>query len=140
MEGDEEGRVLAHELFKQTHLNMSRKLRTVVNHNRVNQKVEENSLAWVKAEILLPGASRKLQTKWIGPYRVSEVIPDGSGYRLVNVFDQSVIHRAADKVKPYHDDEQWLIEQQEVFMPEETVPEPVQPRVRRPPPRLIEEM
>ena len=58
----------------------------------------------------------------------------------MNVFDRSEIQRAADKVKPYHGDEQWLTEPQEVFVPEETVPEPVQPRVRRPPPRLIEEM
>lgn len=140
VDSDEEGRVLAHELLKQTHLNMSRKFRAVANRNRVNQRVENNALVWVKAETLLPGASRKLQTKWIGPYRVSETIRDGSAYRLVNVFDRSEIQRAADKVKPYHGDEQWLTEPQEVFVPEAVVPEPVQPRVRRPPPRLIEEM
>ncbi len=56
----------------------------------------------------------------------------------MNVFDRSEIQRAADKVKPYHGDKQWLTEPQEVFVPEEVVP--VQPRVRRPPPRLIEEM
>ena len=58
----------------------------------------------------------------------------------MNVFDRSEIQRAAHKVKPYHGDEQWLTEPQEVFVPEETVPEPVQLRVRGPPPRLIEEM
>ena len=140
VESDEEGRALAHELLKQTHLNMSRKFSAVANRNRVNQKVEENSLVWVKSETLLPGVGRKLQTKWIGPYRVSEIIREGSAYRLVNVFDQSEIQRAADKVKPYHGGEQWLTEPQEVFVPEEAVPELVQPRGRRPLPRLIKEM
>ncbi len=136
VEGDEEGRVLEHELLKQTHLNMSRKFWAVANCNRVNQNVEVNSLVWVIAETLLPGATGKILTKWIGPYRVSEIIRDGSAYRLVNVFNQLEIQRAADKVKPYHGHEQWLTELQEVFVPEV----PVQPCVCRPPPRLIEEM
>ena len=131
---------LAHEILQQTHLNMSRKFRAVANRNRVNQKVEEGSLVWVKAETLLPGASRKLQAKWIGPYRVSECIRDGSAYRLVNVFDNVEIQRAADKVKPYMGEEQWLTQPQELYVPEEVEPEPLPPRARRPPPRLIEEM
>ena len=91
-------RDLAHDILQQTHLNMSTKFRAVANRNRMNQKVE-GSLVWVKAETLLPGTSRKLQAKCIGPYRVVECIRDGSAYRLINVFDGVEVQRAADKVK-----------------------------------------
>ena len=138
--GSDEDISLAHDLLKQTHLNMARKFRAVANRNRVNQNVEVGALVWVKAETLLPGASRKLQAKWIGPYRVIESIRDGSAYRLKNVFDDSEIQRAAEKVKPYVGEEQWLDRPQELYIPEVVEPEPRPVRERRPPPRLIEEM
>ena len=138
--GTSEGLTFAQELLKTTHLNMARKFRATANRYRRNEKVNEGALVWVKAETLLPGASSKLQTRWLGPYRVTECIRNGSAYRLKNVFSEAEIQRAADKVKPYVGEEHWLTQSQEVVVPEYVEPDPIPPRVRRPPRRLIQEM
>ncbi len=44
---------------------------------------------------------RKLGVKWVGPYKVKEVLRNGGAYRPENVFDGVGVQRAADKVKPY---------------------------------------
>lgn len=82
--------------------------------------------------------------KWLGPYRVIESIRDGSTYVLKNLFNEIVIERAADKIKPFHGDEQYLLNMQEHT---ETVPDTVSEGVRTrgarnivPPSRLIEEI
>ncbi|MPC48609.1 hypothetical protein E2C01_042388 [Portunus trituberculatus] len=44
MSGSAEERDLAHELLRQTHLNIAIKFRAVGNRNQMNQKLEEGSL------------------------------------------------------------------------------------------------
>ncbi len=96
---------------------------------------------WVRNESTVPGTSRKLNVKWLGPYRVIEVIRDGDVYLLENVFTHQAVQRAADKIKPYYGGEEWILEPQEVMVPEaeDSEPEPLHPRNRRPPRRYIEE-
>lgn len=130
----------AHEVLKKTHLNMARRFRAVANRRRVNQRVEVGDLVWVKLEVGIPGTCSKLNARWEGPYRVSEVIRGGSAYRLINLFTHTELQRAAEKVKPYVGEEQWLEEPQVVFVPEEQVEETLPPRQRRPPRYLIDEM
>lgn len=139
VQGSEEDLLNAHELIKVTQLNMSRKFREQANKNRNNVSVAEGSLVWVRNERPLPGTSQKLNCKWLGPYKVTEVIRDGGSYRLKNVFDQRVIQRAAEKIKPYCGEEQWLLMPQEVVVPENDFSEHLPPRQRVPPRRLIEE-
>ena len=97
----------------------------------------------------------KLNPRWTGPFKVIEVYRDGAKYKLQNLFDDTVIERTVDKIKPYIDDEKWLVEPQELTLdepadvsmevPPESAPSEVEPveRPKRkvvPPPRLLEEM
>ena len=133
----------AHQVIQETALEMTRKYRNVANKNRKSQTVTEGSLVWVKKETIVSGTSRKLNPKWTGPYKVQKVIREGAKYELVNIFDQTVIERAADKIKPYYSSEQWLSEPQEIAIPENEHSESVEQRSARnkaPRKRLIEEM
>ncbi len=96
---------------------------------------------WVRRETILPGTSRKLNPKWPSPYRVVEVLRQGSAYVLEHVFTGQRLQRAADKIKMHHGSEEWLLEprsEESQQVPEEAV-EPLPPRTRRPPRRLITE-
>ena len=133
----------AHKVIQQTHLEMARKYRRAANRKRRTESVEEGSLVWVRNETITPGTSRKLNPR------------DGAKYKLQNLFDDTVIERTVDKIKPYIDDEKWLVEPQEltldepanvsVEVPPESAPSEVEPvgRPKRkvvPPPKLLEEM
>ena len=111
-DGDESAVEKAHEIVQKTHQEMARKYRQLANRNRKSERVEKDALVWVRNETVIPNTSRKLNPKWIGPYRVTEVVRGGAKYRLVNLFDDTVLERAADKVKPYVGQEEWLIEPQ----------------------------
>ncbi len=82
--------------------------------------------------------------KWVGPYKVKEVLRNGGAYRLENVFDGVGVQRAADKVKPYTGQGDILVHPRELIFPddsdeeEEVEPRPV--RERRPPRRYGEEI
>ncbi len=79
--------------------------------------------------------------KWVGPYKVKEVLRQGGAYKLEDVFEGVVIQRAADKVKPYVGQDNILTQPREVFYQEdseeEDEPRPVRNRV--PPRRYTEE-
>ena len=142
VEGTQEEIKEAHAILKETHQKMARRYRTTANRTRKNQRVDEGALVWVKTETSQPGTSSKLGAKWKGPYRVVEVIRDGSAYILKNVFTGKEIQRAAEKVKLYCGTEEWLLDNQEIHRQEEEEEEehePLPPRVRRPPRRYIEE-
>ena len=89
----------AHEVLKKTHLNMARRFRAVANRRRENQRVEVGDLVWVKLEVGVPGTCTKLNARWEGPYRVTEVIRGGSAYKLTNLFTHTELQRAAEKNK-----------------------------------------
>ena len=134
---------------------MARRYRRAANRKRRTESVEEGSLVWVRNETITPGTSRKLNPRWTGPFKVIEVYRDGAKYKLQNLFDDTVIERTVDKIKPYIDDEKWLVEPQELTpdepadvsmeAPPESAPSEVEPvgRPQRkvvPPLRLLEEM
>ena len=143
-EVDESDLAKAHEIIQKTHGEMAKRYISVANRKRVNKTVEENSLVWVKSETQVPGTSRKLNAKWQGPYRVIESVRDGSTYVLKNVFNDTIIERAANKIKPFIGDENWLLTMQEhAENVPDVVPEGVRTRGARnivPPARLIEEI
>ncbi len=141
IDGTEDGVAEAHAILKETHLKMARRYRNVANRRRRNQAVAQGSLVWVRNESMVPSTSRKPNVKWLGPYRVTEVIRDKGVYLLENVFTHQAVQRVADKIKPYYSGEEWILEPQEVIVPEaeDSKPEPLPPRNRRPPRRYIEE-
>ena len=106
--------------------------------------MKDGSLVWVKNETQIPGTSRKLNIKWCGPFKVTECVRNGSAYVLKNVFDETIIERTANKIKPFVGDEEWITTMQEHS---ENVPDIVDMSVQRrgarnivPPARLIEEI
>ena len=98
--------------------------------------------AWVQMEESLENAAVKLSPKWTGHYKIIHVVDDGRAYQLENMFDGSVIKRAAGKLKIYVNRDDVLDELKEKYsvedddsdrLEEEVVPSP---GVRRPPQRL----
>ncbi len=61
-EASEEGIPEAHEIIKETHQEMGRRYRAVANRTRKNQKVEADTLVWVRVEVNQPNTSRKLNS------------------------------------------------------------------------------
>ncbi len=109
---------MAIEAVKQTNLQQSRKWRNRANRGRQNQRVEKDQLVWVKEDYTTSLGDRKLGLKWVGPYKVKEVIREGSAYKLEDVFKGEVIQQAADKVKPYVGQDNILIQPREMFLQE----------------------
>ena len=118
---------------------MTRKYRDVVNRKRKEQKVEQGALVWVKRETTDPGVCKKLSVRWNGPYQVVEVLRNGGAYIVKDPFTSQQLQRVAEKIKPFHGDEQWLIESQDITFQAEVETKVLPPRVRRPPRRYIEE-
>ena len=87
----------------------------------------------------MPCTSRKLNPKWAGPYKTIEVFRDGGAYLLENIFTGQKVQRAAEKIKPYVGKEEWLLAPLEVSCAEENRDEPMPPRLRNRPRRIIEE-
>ena len=137
--GEPEGLQVAHEVVQATHKTLTRRYREVANRHRKNQAVRVGSLVWVRKEVLNPGVCRKLQPKWDGPYRVVEVLREGGAYILENLFTGQKVQRTAEKVKPYHGQEEWLVKPDNIVCDVEEADEPLPPRLRKPPKRLIEE-
>ncbi len=133
---------VALDVVRRTSLEQARKWRDKANLGRKNRRVEEGQLVWVKKDYTTSVNDQKLGVKWIGPYKVKEVLRQGGAYRLENVFDGVVVQRAADRVKPYVGREGVLLQQQVVFrqedseQDEEVETRPV--RQRRPPERYGE--
>lgn len=139
--GDQKEVVEAHRLIQETQRAMTQKYRDVANRGRKNQGVSVGTLVWVKRETTIPGTSRKLNPKWTGPFRVEEVIRNGSAYILVHPVTGQRLQRAADKLKVHYGSEEWLLHprsEEPEEDPDEAV-EPPPPRTRRPPRRLITE-
>ncbi len=75
---------------------------------------------WVKKDYTTSLADRKLGLKWVGPYKVKEVMREGGAYKLEDVFEGVIIQRAADKVKPYVGQDNILTQPREVFYQEDS--------------------
>ncbi len=82
--------------------------------------------------------------KWVGPYKLKEVLRNRGAYRLENVFEGTRVQIAADKVKPYIGQEDIPVQLREfVFRDDSEKKEEVEPRPvreRRPPSRYGQEV
>ena len=105
------------------------------------RQVKLGDLVWVKVEKTMAHTSCKLNPKWMGPYKVCEILQEGLAYVMKDPFSERRVQRAAHKVKPYISDEMWVCEPQVLGGDSEVedVDEPLPPRLRRAPRRLIEE-
>ncbi len=130
--------------MRRTYIDQARKWRSRANIGRKNQRVEVDQLVWVKKDYTTSVSDRKLGVKWVGPYKVKEVLRNGGVYRLENVFEGTRVQRAADKVKAYIRQGDILVQPRElVFRDDGDEEEEVEPRpVRecRPPRRYGEEI
>ncbi len=55
---------------------------------------------------------KKLCVKWNGPYKEVEVLRDGGGYIVKDQFTEQMVHRTAEKVKPFGGSEEYVVEPQ----------------------------
>ena len=89
----------------------------------------------------MPGTCGKLNLKWHGPYKIVEVLQDGLAYIMKEPYSERVIQRATEKVQPFEGSEGWCVRMDEVIEPSaEEEDEPLPPRCRRAPRRLIQEL
>ncbi len=85
-----------------------------------NQRVQVDQMVWVKKDYTTSLGDRKSGVKWVGPYKVKEVLRNGGAYRLENVFDGVRIQRAADKVKLYIGQGDILVQPRELMFPDDS--------------------
>ncbi len=132
------------EAVRRTNIDQAMKWRSRANIGRKNQRVEVDQLFLVKKDYTTSLGDRKLGVKWVGPYKVKEVLQNGGAYRLENVFDGVGIQRAADKAKPYIGQGDILVQPRELSFrddsDEEGEVEPRPVRESRPPRRYGEEI
>ncbi len=130
----------AREIILQTNQESSKRWLNKANVGRRDDKLEKDRLVWVKKEVKDPGVNRKLCKKWLGPYKIIEVLREGSAYVVENTFDGVRIQRAAEKIKPYVGRDRILVQPEKIVdstgsEDEDQLP----PRQRRPVRRYIEE-
>ncbi len=111
---------VALDVVRRTNVERARKWRDRANMGKRNQRVEEGQLVWVRKDYTISLNDPKLEVKWIGPYKVKEVLRQGGSYRLENVFDGVNVQRAVDKVKSYVGREGVHVQPQEVFGQEDS--------------------
>jgi len=76
--------------------------------SRKNKPLAVGDLAWVYVEEPIPNTAAKLNRKWKGPFKVINVVDGGRAYKLENVFNGSIVDRAAEKLKVFIDREEIL--------------------------------
>ncbi len=86
-----------------------------------------------------PYLCKKLCVKWNGPYKIVEVLRDGGGYIVKEPFTGQMLQRAAEKVKTFGGSEEYVVEPQDTVFQADLETEVLPPRVRRRPPRYVEE-
>ncbi len=110
------------------------------NLGRRDERLEKDSLVWVKKEVTDPGVNKTLCKKWLGPYKIIDVLRGGSAYIVENTFNGVRIQRVAEKIKPYVGRDRILVQPEEmVDYAENEDEEPLPPRQRRPVRRYIEQ-
>ena len=132
------------ELLKKTAERMTKSYLAYANSGRKNETLSVGKQVWVYVEEPLPNTAIKLNQKWQGPYQITHVVDNGRAYRLENVFDGTLITRAAGKLKVYVERDKFLDRIEEKFLNAEEQEEidialePRTTRERRPPARLAD--
>ena len=132
------------EMIKSASIKSQRQYRAYANRRKRRESVGKGALVWVKREAPIPGTATKLNSKWLGPFKVVEVLQGGSMYIVENPYDGARKQRAAEKIRPYVSETNLIHEIEE--MDEVTTEEPnkseaeLPPRRRQPPRRLIEQL
>ena len=142
IENDDQDSVALREVIKNASLKSQRHYRAVANRKRKKEVVGKKALVWVRSEKTIPGTCTKLNPKWIGPYRVVEVLNEGVAYVVENVFTGQQLQRAAEKIRPYVGESDVIPQMEEVIVDlagEGESEEQLPPRTRRAPRRLISE-
>ena len=106
-----EGVSEAHKIIQQTSKLLSKKILEIANRNRVNdESLQVGDLVLVLNQYQIPGTAKKLNKKWLGPYKVEKVIREGAAYQMSNPFDpeQNLLSRAAEKVKRFYPESDFL--------------------------------
>ena len=99
-----------------------------MNRKRKEQRVDVGALVWIKRETTESGVCKKLSVTWNGPYQVVEVLRNGGGYIVKNPFTGKQVQRAAEKVKPFYREEQYLVEPQDTVFQADLKTEVIPPR------------
>lgn len=128
------------EVVKEKSRMSQQKYRDNPNRRRRDEQVPVDVLVWVRTETIVPGTCAKLSVPWRGPYRVKEVFQSGLAYDLKDSYTGQVLHRAAEKIKPYVSRYEIVPECEEQEPAQEKEDLVLPPRVRRPARQLIEEM
>ena len=130
---------VARQVIRETHEKMTQRYRRVANRKRKEQRVDIGALVWIKRETTESGVCKKLSVRWNGPYQVVEVLRHGGGYVVKDPFTGKQVQRAAEKVKPFYGEEQYLVEPQDTVFQADLETEVLPPRTRHPPKRYIED-
>ena len=129
----DEGISEAHNIVKETSKRLAKKILDVANRTRVNDpSVKVGELVWVLNEYPIPGTARKLNRKWLGPYRVEHLVRGGAAYKMSNPFEpeDSLVSRAAEKIKRFYPEMEFLEPVERIAEdPVEQVEENAQPEV-----------
>ncbi len=115
----------AREIILQTNQERSRRWLNKANVERRDDKVEKDSLVWVKKEDNDPGINRKVCKKWLGPYKIIVVLREGSAYVVENTINGVRIQRAAEKIKPYVGRDIILVQPEEMVDSAESEEDPL---------------
>ncbi len=139
VDGDEQDVDVVRRLIRETHEKMTRKYRNAANRKRKEQKVDIGALVWVKRETTESGVCKKLCVRWDGPYKVVEVLRGGGGYVVKDPFSGKMVQRAAEKIKQFHSEEEYVVAAQDTVFQPDIETEVIPPRGRNRPRRYIEE-
>ena len=133
------------DLLKKTAERMTKGYLANANSNRRNDTLGIGTYVWAFVEEPLPNTAAKLNQKWQGPYKIVHVVDNGRAYQLENIFDGTLITRAAEKLKRYVErdqfldriEEQFFVEESDDVLSEEEESLP-QPRARKAPAKLAD--
>ena len=117
----------AHSIIRETSARLAKKILEVANRSRKEDpSMLIGDLVWVFNECPIPGTARKLNRKWLGPYRIEQVIRKGAAYKMSNPFDpeQALVARSADKIKKYIPQMEFLEPEEVLDVQEVTSPDP----------------
>ncbi|MPC55650.1 hypothetical protein E2C01_049593 [Portunus trituberculatus] len=110
VDGEESDLDIARRVIRETHEKITQKYWSVANRKHKEQRLDVGKLVWVKRETTDSGVCKKLGVKWNELYKVIEVLRNRGGYVVTDPFTEQLLQRAAEKLKPFYGEEQYLLE------------------------------